>query len=273
VPNLLLWGLRDGGTVLYRPRPGDEISRHELDVPAGWDYAAAPDSGEVVAMRGREIAFGRVTGDGIQLDEPLPVEAPESGLAPACVGTDTPAALLTSDSSRFLVAFRDGGFASIDAVGTLGDCAWLDRERLLVVYEGAGDPMRIHSVTSGELIEAAIGGRNPTVSRGLLVSLDRAADPDHIVVWRTSLIGVRRDQALATREPSAEIARVAPVEPGTRYLSGTISPDGTLLAIVGDREQGGESESLLWLVDFREGQGSTWSLEVDFPLVAVSWPD
>ena len=59
LPRMLLWEPGDAGTRLRRTEPGRPDRWSELAVPAGWDYAAAPDSAEVVAVRGREIAFGR----------------------------------------------------------------------------------------------------------------------------------------------------------------------------------------------------------------------
>jgi hypothetical protein len=204
----------------------------------------------------------------------VPFPAPESGLEPACLDTDGPAAFLTAEANGYLVAFRDDGWASIDAIGTLGDCTWLDEERLLTVGQGTGDPMILHTMTAASDAPSGIGGTEPHVSGGLLVVRDRSLEPGEIVVWRVSLTVGGDGSGTAARVLPAEVARFRPVEPSVRYLSGTASRDGTWLAIVGDEElTDGTTASRLWLVDLRTAERQPGAVPVDFPLTDVSWPD
>jgi hypothetical protein len=273
LPALLLWGNRDEATVLRRTEAGHPDRWTELSVPPGWDYAAAPDSVGLVAIRGAEAKFGQVAAEGIVLDSVQSFLWVEEGLTAACVGTGTPAAFLGVDDNHFMILTRDGGWAKVDAVGTVGDCTWLDRDRLLTVGQGAGDPMTLHTVTAASDAPSGIGGTDPYVSGGLLVVRDRSLEPGEIVVWRVSLVG-GDGQGQAVRLLPAEVARLRPAEPGVRYLSGTASPDRSWLAIVGDEELAdGSTASRLWLIDLGTPELTPMSVPLDFPLTAVSWPD
>lgn len=270
VPALLLWEDQDGTTVLRRTKPGDPTRWRKLGVPAGWTLAAAPDSGQVVAIRsaaeGGEVAFGMVTPEGVELGDPLPDAAPEVSLEPACVDTDGPAAFLAADANGYLVAFRDGGWASLDAIGTLGDCAWLDAERLLTVGQGAGDPMTVHTLTAASDAPSGIGGTDPSVSGGLLVARDRSVEPWQLVYWPAAEI--------EGSGPPPRGTRLRPREPGTRYLEGVASPDGRWLAIKADRlRPDGMTSSLLVIADLGGPAGPLLRVPLDFPLAAMSWPD
>lgn len=265
IPALLLWEDRDGTTVLRRTEPTDPTRWRELSVPPGSDYAAAPDSGQVVAIRdGVEVAFGEVGPEGIELAAQAPFPAPEAALEPACLDSDGPAAFLRADANGYLVAFRDGGWASIDAIGTLGDCAWLDADRLLTVGQGPGDPMTLHVMTDDSSLPAGLHGTDPSVSGGAIVARNRSVEPWQLVYWPAA--GIDGD-----RTPP-QGAALRPREPGTRYLEGVASPDGRWLAIKADRlGPDGMTSSLLVLADLRDPAGPLLRVPLDFPLADVSW--
>jgi hypothetical protein len=271
LPSLLLWQILDDDTTVHRTVAGDPGRAEALSVRPGWSIRPAAAGADVVAAHtDGSVAFGRVEEDEIVIGAPLrDAPKPAAGVTPACVSAGGPAAFFGADENSFVVAFRGGGWASVDAVGALGDCAWLDGEHLLVGYQGATDPIRVHPVTSGAARDAGFGGRGVTVSGRHIVVLDRTQEPNALVLLDAAEV----DESGAARE----VGRFTPTEAGARYLGGVVSPDERWLLVRGDRELGSaETEARVWAVDLESDERRP--VPVPLPsgvdlLTDVSWPD
>jgi hypothetical protein len=184
--------------------------------PAGAD-------GALVLTSASQLLFATLTGDDLRVTGT--VELGGLGLTagePACLGPDRRVAIADPETLTLTVVSADRAPVEVDVPDALGECAWLDDGRLLVVREGdrlsAVDP-----ATGNATIVTGGIGRHPSAAGGLLSLVDRSGPPRVIV----------RRGVLAGSDGLALGRAIFVVEAGAGELIARagLSPDGGWLAV------------------------------------------
>ncbi|HET7677445.1 MAG TPA: hypothetical protein VFK38_06295 [Candidatus Limnocylindrales bacterium] len=176
----------------------------------------------------RAALIARLAADGLEVTRRVPLSrevlAEDAFLFPGCHSAGGRIAVAGAQSLQLVILGDDGSTTPVAPMrDVLGECAWVDDDRLALTLDRIGDPIVIWQ--AGELSQTTAAGRHPSSAGLRLASVER---PD----GRWQVVVRERAPGAAPTDLGAVRWRFAARAPTENLSSPALSADGRWLAML-----------------------------------------